>query len=59
LEVVWDELGFHHGSSGNFMGLGKVPVGASLAGDGRIRNRSRARVLGANLIAPLPVGVWR
>jgi hypothetical protein len=27
--MVWDKLGFHHGSSGNFMGLSKVPVGVS------------------------------
>jgi hypothetical protein len=27
--MVWDELGFHHGSSGNFMGLSKVLVGVS------------------------------
>jgi hypothetical protein len=27
--MVWDELGFHHGLSGNFMGLSKVPIGVS------------------------------
>jgi hypothetical protein len=54
--VVWDKLGFHHGSSCSFMGLGKVPVGVSLAGDGRMRNRSRARALGTNLFVPTGTG---
>jgi hypothetical protein len=47
-EVVWDELGFHHGSSGSFMGLGKVPIGISFAGDGRMQRKywhlNRARI---------------
>jgi hypothetical protein len=43
-----DEIGFHHSLPGSFMGLGKVPVDVSLAGDGRMRRRywhlNRARI---------------